>query len=68
MSAGTCVTKTPRLIYNKSTGLIVLTDGRYQQTVARPEGMRLYLLWKRTGEEIAVSLDHLMALIVQAGE
>ena len=68
MAASTSVTKTPRLVYNKGSGLIILTDGVYQQTVARPAGMTLYLFWKKTREEIAVSLDHLVALMVQAGE
>ena len=68
MTASDCVTKTPRLVYNKRSGLIILTDGVYQQTVARPDGMILYLLWKKTREEIAISLDHLVALMVQAGE
>ena len=68
MTASTSVTKTPRLVYNRGSGLIILTDGVYQQTIARPDGMMLYLFWKKTREEIAVSLDHLVALMVQAGE
>jgi len=66
--ADRCVSESPRLVYDKGRGLIVLTDGQYEQVVARPDGMCLYIMWKRTKQEIKVSIDHLLALIVQAGE
>ena len=68
MAIDESVTKTPTLQYEASTGFIVLTDGECRQVVARPDGMRLYLYWKRGRKEIPVSIDHLMALIVQAAE
>jgi len=61
-------TNEPGLVYDKESGLIVLTDGECRQVIARPEGMHLHLFWKRQKREVKVSLDHLVALIVQAGE
>lgn len=68
MTTEESVTKTPTLCYEACSGFIVLTDGETRQVVARPDGWKLYLYWKKGKEEIPVSIDHLMALIVQAGE
>lgn len=68
MAAEDSVTMTPTLQYERQTGYIVLTDGKTRQVVTRPEGWILHLYWKKGKIEVPISLDHLVALVVQAAE
>ena len=66
MDSQDCVTVTPTLSYEDSTGYIVLRNGRLRQVVARTDGIDLYLFCKSTKNEYKLTPERLMGLMQEA--
>jgi hypothetical protein len=60
------LTVTPRLLYDESSGYLILSDGKRRQVVARPDGMTIWLWWKFGKCEYPVTLEEIVAALEDA--